>query len=103
MTDEEVPYDLNSALIVPSEKGLIFAGAAESEILKNNVGQPPVTVSVLYFPYQEIEAQAVASGRPRRYMYTGKLLSAFWNEAQTKGVFRFEDGTLIYFDKAFVN
>lgn len=102
MTDEEVPYDLNSALIVPNEKGLIFAGVAESEILKNSVGKAPVTLSVLYFPYQETESQVIASGRPRRYMYTGKLLSAFWNEAQTKGVFRFEDGTLIYFDKAFV-
>lgn len=102
MTDE-TPYDIDAALIVPNEKGLLFAGVSELEVLKTNVGQDAVKVDVLYFPYFEGEDHVAAASKPRRYVYVGKLVSAFWNEANTKGVFRFEDGTVIYFDKAFVN
>lgn len=101
MTDE-IPYDIELALSVPNEKGLLFVGTDNLDMLKNNMDNY-ITLEVIFFPYIEENGIYAPAGKPRRYLHAGKVISGSWNEANTKGTFRFFDGTVVYYDRSFVD
>lgn len=93
-------YNLQGVLETTSAFGFTFVGTGELELLQKKVSHV-VSIPVIYFPYDE--AQQIDAGAPRRYNFTGLLLSALLTEKETKGRFIFNDGTIVYYDKSILD
>lgn len=104
MTEDTLPYNINDivSIITQSKNIFLFIGEEELRKLQHTVhnGEHLIETRLIGFPYGRDDDQGILpTGKPRRIIYNGKLISLTVNPALTKGHAVFEDGTIVYYDR----
>lgn len=104
MTEDALPYNINDivSIITQSKNIFLFIGKEELQKLQRTVhkGEQLIETQLIGFPYGRDKDEGILpTGKPRRIIYNGKLVSLTVNPALTKGHAVFEDGTIVYYDQ----